>query len=197
MKQKQRKPKPNNRPPQKAPVRKKRRRRGRNLLYYIMFTMIAVAVGLILSLTVFFKIETIEAEGLSRYTPEEVIRTTGIQLEENLFRVDDRKVSQALVDTYPYIESVQLRRNLPSKLTLKITEAEPLGTFLQEDGSYVVVSGKGRVLELGSGTPPDGILVGQRCLHRGGTALSGYPGGEQRIAGNARYLVEAINTTRV
>ena len=35
-------------------MRKKRRRRGRNLLYYIMFTMIAVAVGLILSLTVFF-----------------------------------------------------------------------------------------------------------------------------------------------
>ena len=56
MKQKQRKPKPNSRPPQKkVPVRKKRRRRGRNLLYYIMFTMIAVAVGLILSLTVFFK----------------------------------------------------------------------------------------------------------------------------------------------
>ena len=118
-----------------------------------------LALSLIHILTVFFKIETIEAEGLSRYTPEEVIRTTGIQLEENLFRVDDRKVSQALVDTYPYIESVQLRRNLPSKLTLKITEAEPLGTFLQEDGSYVVVSGKGRVLELGRGTPPDGILV--------------------------------------
>ena len=95
MKQKQRKPKPNSRPPQKkVPVRKKRRRRGRNLLYYIMFTMIAVAVGLILSLTVFFKIETIEAEGLTHYTPEEVIQTTGIQLEDNLFRVDDRKVSQ-------------------------------------------------------------------------------------------------------
>lgn len=90
MKQKQRKPKPNSRPPQKkVPVRKKRRRRGRNLLYYIMFTMIAVAVGLILSLTVFFKIETIEAEGLTHYTPEEVIQTTGIQLEDNLFRVDD------------------------------------------------------------------------------------------------------------
>ena len=159
MKQKQRKPKPNSRPPQKkVPVRKKRRRRGRNLLYYIMFTMIAVAVGLILSLTVFFKIETIEAEGLTHYTPEEVIQTTGIKLEDNLFRVDDRKVSQALTDTYPYIESVQLRRNLPSKLTLKITEAQPLGTFLQEDGSYVVVSDKGRVLELGSGTPPSGIL---------------------------------------
>ena len=99
--------------------------------------MIAVAVGLILSLTVFFKIETIEAEGLTHYTPEEVIQTTGIQLEDNLFRADDRKVSQALTDTYPYIESVQLAslRNLPSKLTLKITEAQPLGTFLQEDGS--------------------------------------------------------------
>lgn len=51
--------------------------------------MIAVAVGLILSLTVFFKIETIEAEGLTHYTPEEVIQTTGIQREDNLFRVDD------------------------------------------------------------------------------------------------------------
>lgn len=195
MKQKQRKPKPNNRPPQKAPVRKKRRRRGRNLLYYIMFTMIAVAVGLILSLTVFFKIETIEAEGLSRYTPEEVIRTTGIQLEENLFRVDDRKVSQALVDTYPYIESVQLRRNLPSKLTLKITEAEPLGTFLQEDGSYVVVSGKGRVLELGRGTPPDGILVVNGVSIEGAQLCQDIPEENNESLGMLRYLVEAINTT--
>lgn len=176
-------------------MRKKRRRRGRNLLYYIMFTMIAVAVGLILSLTVFFKIETIEAEGLSRYTPEEVIRTTGIQLEENLFRVDDRKVSQALVDTYPYIESVQLRRNLPSKLTLKITEAEPLGTFLQEDGSYVVVSGKGRVLELGSGTPPDGILVVNGVSIEGAQLCQDIPEENNESLGMLRYLVEAINTT--
>ena len=143
----------------------------------------------------FFKIETIEAEGLSRYTPEEVIRTTGIQLEENLFRVDDRKVSQALVDTYPYIESVQLRRNLPSKLTLKITEAEPLGTFLQEDGSYVVVSGKGRVLELGSGTPPDGILVVNGVSIEGAQLCQDIPEENNESLGMLRYLVEAINTT--
>ena len=43
-----------------------------------MFTMIAVAVGLILSLTVFFKIETIEAEGLTHYTPEEVIHNPDV-----------------------------------------------------------------------------------------------------------------------
>ena len=196
MKQKQRKPKPNSRPPQKkVPVRKKRRRRGRNLLYYIMFTMIAVAVGLILSLTVFFKIETIEAEGLTHYTPEEVIQTTGIQLEDNLFRVDDRKVSQALTDTYPYIESVQLRRNLPSKLTLKITEAQPLGTFLQEDGSYVVVSDKGRVLELGSGTPPSGILVVNGVTIEDAQLCKNIPEENNESLGMLRYLVEAINAT--
>ena len=143
----------------------------------------------------FFKIETIEAEGLTHYTPEEVIQTTGIQLEDNLFRVDDRKVSQALTDTYPYIESVQLRRNLPSKLTLKITEAQPLGTFLQEDGSYVVVSDKGRVLELGSATPPSGILVVNGVTIEDAQLCKNIPEENNESLGMLRYLVEAINAT--
>ena len=195
MKKKQKRPQPNSRPPKKAPVRKKRRRRGRNLLYYIMFTMIAVAVGLILSLTVFFKIETIEVEGTTHYTAEEITATAGIQLQDNLFRVDDRKVSQALTGTYPFVESVQLRRNLPSKLTIKITEAQPLGTFLQEDGSYVMVSDKGRVLELGSGTPPSGILVVNGVTIEGAELCKDIPEENDESLSMLRYLVEAINAT--
>ena len=175
--------------------RKRKHGRRRMGLLFKLLCGAALAAALTVGATVFFQVETIAVVGSSRYTPEEVIRTTGIQLEENLFRVDDRKVSQALVDTYPYIESVQLRRNLPSKLTLKITEAEPLGTFLQEDGSYVVVSGKGRVLELGSGTPPDGILVVNGVSIEGAQLCQDIPEGNNESLGMLRYLVEAINTT--
>ena len=73
------------------------------MLYYVMFAVVAVSIGLILSLTVFFKTETIEVEGSTKYQPGAIIGTAGIQVGDNLFRIDDQQVEKALTSTYPYI----------------------------------------------------------------------------------------------
>ena len=138
--------------------RRKRRRRGKNILYYLMFAAVSVSIGILLSLTVFFKIETIEVQGGSKYQSSAILKAVGVEKGDNLFRVNDKEVAEAILKTYPYVEAVKVRRSLPSKLTLQLTDAVPVGTFLQPDGSYVIVSTTGRILELGSGTPPAGIL---------------------------------------
>ena len=160
-----------------------------------MFTAIAVAVGLILSLTVFFKIETIRVEGSEHYTSEELIAAAGVTTGENLFRVDDRRIADVLTGTYPYIEAVELRRALPATLTIQVTEATPLGAFLQEDGSYVLVSDAGRVLELGTGTPSSTGLVVNGVTIEGAQLCQTIPEENNESLAMLRYLVEAIEAT--
>ncbi len=146
---------------------RKRRRHGRNILYYILFALFAVAIGIVLSLTVFFKIELIVVEGNTMYQEGAIVNSANVQLGENLFRVDTDQIETTLKNNYPYIEDVQVKRTLPATLTIQITEAVPMGCFLQEDGSYVLISDKGRILQIAAGTPS------QEYLQVSGVAVSG------------------------
>ena len=100
----------------KARQRKIRRRRIKVLLF-----VLAVGVGVILSLTVFFKIESISASGSSKYSAEQIIAATGIKKGDNLFisSVNEEKLKTKL----PYIEKVTVKRKLPGTYTLKVTDA--------------------------------------------------------------------------
>ena len=181
-------------PPKKL-VRKKRRRRGRNILYYVMFAVLAVAISLILSLTVFFKVETIEVKGSTKYQPGAIIGAAGIEVGDNLFRISDGQVAKALTDTYPYVEAVRVQRSLPSKVTLHVTEAVELGAFMQEDGTYILVSDKGRILEIAAGSPKAGTLVVNGVQIENPQLCQNIPVENDESLGMLRYLVEAIYTT--
>ena len=165
------------------------------MLYYVMFAVVAVSIGLILSLTVFFKTETIEVEGSTKYQPGAIIGTAGIQVGDNLFRIDDQQVEKALTSTYPYIESVSVRRALPSKVTLRITEAVELGAFVQQNGTYVLVSETGRVLEIASGTPGNGVLVVNGVEIEDPQLCQAIPAENNESLSMLQCLVEAIRAT--
>lgn len=59
----------------------------------------------------------------------------------------------------------------------------------------MVVSDKGRVLELGSGTPPSGILVVNGVTIEDAQLCKNIPEENNESLGMLRYLVEAINAT--
>lgn len=68
--------------------RRRRRRRGKMTLHYIFLLFFLLAAGITLSLTVFFEVESISVIGTDKYTQEEIIATSGLQVGENLFRTD-------------------------------------------------------------------------------------------------------------
>ena len=131
------------RPPQQAP---RRRRRGRNTLAYIMLMMVALTAGVVLSLTVFFKIGEVTVTGSNRYPRNEIIQATHVEIGDNLFRVKPQDIKDTLVDNYPYIESVAVRKAFPPAIHLTLTEATPMANIAYAD-YYVLISDQGRVLE--------------------------------------------------
>lgn len=135
--------------------RRKRKRRGNNALYFLLVFFLALGIGIMLSLTVFFNIESIEVEGRGRYSQTEIVATSGIAEGDNLFRIDEAKVAQQLKAKFPFIENATVKRDFPATAVIIIEEAVPIGSFMQTDGSYYLISNKGRVLDLRWETPPE------------------------------------------
>ena len=85
MSKKDRKPTPSDRNQARANAgnRKRRRRHGRYIIHYALLILLVLGIGLALSMTVFFKIESIEVQGDSPYTQEELTRKAhNYELEE-------------------------------------------------------------------------------------------------------------------
>ena len=138
--------------------RRRRRRTGRQALHYLLILAVAAAIMAALSLTVFFKIETVEVTGLTKYAAEEVIQASGVQVGQNLFRVSEKKVNGLLTQQFPYIQEVTLKRSYPARLTLEVTQAQPLGAALTAAG-YVLIGNNGRILEAGVDTVDPEVTI--------------------------------------
>ncbi len=138
--------------------RLRKRRTGRQTLNHLFVFLVASLVFLTLSLTVFFRIEQIEVTGCTKYADEEIIQNSGIKIGDNLFRVSEKNVRNKLTQQYPYVEDVQLKRNLPMKLTIEITQAKPLGAVDTAAG-YVIIGRNGKVLEFGSDTLSEDMMI--------------------------------------
>ena len=156
----------------KRKARQRKIRRRRIKIFLVLLLLLAVGAGVILSLTVFFKIESISASGSSKYSAEEIIAASGIKKGDNLFvsSVNDEKlkrklpyiekitVKRSLPALYgyffdirqlafklPYIEKITVKRSLPATFTIKVTDAEEYVCYLSGD-KYYPVSRSGRVL---------------------------------------------------
>lgn len=138
--------------------KRRRRRTGRQTLHYLLILLAAAAILAILSLTVFFKIEKLEITGNTKYADEEILAQSGVNIGDNLFRVSQSAVEKALMEKFPYIEGVKLKRSFPPRLTLEITQAKPLGAVNTAAG-YVVIGRSGKVLETGVHTLPENVTV--------------------------------------
>ncbi|MEG1011718.1 MAG: FtsQ-type POTRA domain-containing protein [Ruthenibacterium sp.] len=125
-------------------ARAQRRRRN---LYTTLGILIAVIVGIILSLTVLFKIETITVEGTTPYGEAEIIAAFGRKPGDNLFAFNTDKTIAAMQQKLPYLETIKIRRALPSKVRIDVTSATDAYSVGSASG-WVLLSESLRILRI-------------------------------------------------
>ena len=116
---------------QKTPEQQRRRANRRQRFFH--------AVGRILFIG-------ISVEGAMRYSAEEIVTNMDVREGDNLYLWNKVKVSNALMERLPYLESVQIRRHLPDTLVVTVTECEAAVAVSSGTG-YVYLSRYGKVLE--------------------------------------------------
>ncbi|MFR4144074.1 MAG: cell division protein FtsQ/DivIB [[Clostridium] leptum] len=135
---------------EKKRVYSARRNKYRKLKIGVLYTVMILAIltaGIAIGATVLFKIDTIQVVGESRYDPQEIISLSGVEKGENLITIDTAEGEAAIMSRMPYLETVRIKRKIPSTVNIEVTEAQAAGCIAYQN-QYVIISGSDKVLEL-------------------------------------------------
>lgn len=126
---------------------KSKKRQGKYTLYYIFIGVVVVIALSILSATVLFNIGVFVVSGETRYSDEEIIEACGIEKGENLLRVNTNRGAENIVEKLVYIDSAEIHRGFPNRLTIIVKPAVPMASY-NYGGKYYVASEGNRLLEI-------------------------------------------------
>ena len=163
----------------------KRRRMFRRLMAVV--TLLAViAAGVYLTMTMLFKIGTIEVQTedgtvvqeAAGYSSGQILQALGVQLEENIFSFDPAEKETALERQFPLLESIRVVRDYPNTVVVKVAEAVPAYAMQTESG-WLTLSDQFKILACESAQPEE-----LKTLY-GGEPVSVTPGDQLTFAAQA------------
>lgn len=126
---------------------KKRRKRSGGGFILSLLTFAVVVGAIITSVTVFLKVADIEVSGTTRYEAADIIAASGIESGDNLFAINKFEVAEKILDEYPYIEQIKIRRRLPDTFTFEITERVP-AAYIEGEGNRWLIDNNAYIVEL-------------------------------------------------
>ncbi len=128
--------------------KRRAQRRRRLIIQYAAIGLAVMAVMVVLSLTVFFKINEIKIECADElpYSDEEIIANSGISLDENVIMCDVDGVNEKLTKALPYIGGATVKRSLNGKVVITVELTPGYYSFALGE-NIVIVNVDGKVLE--------------------------------------------------
>ena len=137
------------------PDRPLRIKKYKRITKYCIFVLVLLIAFIAFLMTPVFQIKTVEIEGCDRVSEQEVRNLINIGENANLYRVTNFRINRELKENR-YIESVKVKRIIPSTLKIIIKERTVNYLFKTEQG-YVCVDNYGYVLDIVS-EPIEGII---------------------------------------
>lgn len=124
---------------------KKRRRTGSLSFLYKLLCFVAICGAIAVAMALFFKADSIRVEGNSTYSAEQVIDASGIHAGDNLYLLNKYDAADRIIHALPYVEQVQIKRQLPDTLVITVSECTAPAAISQ-DGKLWLISGNGKVV---------------------------------------------------
>lgn len=94
----------------------------------------------------FLSVSKFDVSGISSYEALELAGTAGIKKGDRLYGFDKKEAEQRLLDSYVYIDDVEIKRIFPNKVRFVVEERVPVW-YLEISGDYYILDGEMRVLE--------------------------------------------------
>ncbi len=128
----------------------------RKILTWTILMGILIGISIFLCTSELFKICHIEITGNTQVSQELVLKLSEIKMGNNIFLLNSSKASNKINEN-AYIKEVAIKKVLPDKIKIEITEKQKL-YMLQLDGNYAYVDKFGEVLEI-SNTKLDALII--------------------------------------
>ena len=128
-----------------ARLKRERQQKRKRRFTTCMLALAAIVIGVVLSLTVFFKISTIEVTGTSQYSKETILNVCGVDTGDNLFLVKKARVADKIGRALPFTGEITVKRSFPNKIVIQVADSVPSAAVAYEDG-YALLNSDQKVL---------------------------------------------------
>ena len=153
------------RPPRRVTQVEKMRIRRRRKIVGILCLMAVLAVGVVLSVNLLFKVTDFRVENTDRttpantgiYTEQQIIDLLGVQTGDNLFGFSTREKSEQLQAQLPYLDVVEVDIQMPGTVVIKVQPATERFT-LETAAGWLVLSDGLKVLRT-EASRPEGLIL--------------------------------------
>lgn len=150
---------------------RKKRKAFLRLVKWATLILLLIGGGIGFLLSSFFNIKKIEIVGNNKLTRDEAISLSQIEIEENTFKLSKNKIEKNIKQN-AYVESVKIKRNLPSTILIEIEERVPTYmitfanayAYINNQGYFVEISKEKLELPIitGYATKEEDIQLGER-----------------------------------
>lgn len=138
--------------------RLKRRRAIRKAIFSFVLLLLVVIIGLVLALTVFFKVDTIKAKGSKTYPQKIILENCGVETGDSLLLSSEEQIANNLMNSLPFVGSVTIERELPSTLIINITDTYTAAA-ISNKGNFILINENGKVLDSDAAILNEGIPI--------------------------------------
>lgn len=132
--------------------RRSRRRRAQQKQYREtgvltkLLIMLAVVAAIVLGVAIFFRVRTVEIQGNSIYSTEQVITASGLEEGDNLLMVNRAAVAGRIKAKMPYVRDVSVSPMLPDTVVIQVKESDVAVLVRSDVGADWYVNTDGRVM---------------------------------------------------
>lgn len=109
-----------------------------------LIIMGGIAVALVLSMIIFFRVRNIEVRGNLYYSAEEIIEAAGIASGDNLLTLSRAEIAGRVIEKTEYVKNVRVTRKLPDTVVITVTEDETTFSVQDAGGKYYLITAAGK-----------------------------------------------------
>lgn len=148
--------------------RKKTHKRNNNLIISMVFIVAIAVIGIFAAFAL--KVNVIEVSGSERYSDTSVLSAAGLDTSDSMLLLNAKSMENKIETLLPFIETAQIKRVWPDKITVFLTDAVP--TLAVDSGEgYILMNNSLKVLD------DDAVTVGSdTALLKGVKISSAVPG---------------------
>ena len=122
---------------------------NRNRLLIQLLTVVAVVIALVLGLSVFFKVETIQVSGAEVYSEWTIREASGLQEGDNLLTFSHARSAALIKANLPYVDTVRFGIKLQDTVNIIVKEVEVVYAIKDQNGQWWLMNSDGRIVEMG------------------------------------------------
>ena len=153
-----------------------------------LLIMLAVVAAIVLGVAIFFRVHTVDVQGNTIYSREQVIKASGLEEGDNLLMVNRAAVVSRIKTMMPYVRDVSISPMLPDTVVIQVRESDIAVLVRSDIGAAWYMNTDGRIM----GSSVEGFR-GQ-VIELSGVTLTAPKVGEQAVAseGQSENLSAAL-----